>query len=62
MLLLTGLSVTAGTALLVTILVLGLLGYQSFAERGGRVWTHILGAVVSALLGLILVILNASVH
>jgi hypothetical protein len=52
----------ADWSLLVTIVVLGLLGYQSFAQRGGRLWTHILGAVVSALLGLILVILNASVH
>ena len=52
----------ADWSLVIAILVLGILGYQSFAERGSRVWLRILGAVVSGLLGLILVILDASVH
>ncbi|MEO6115013.1 MAG: hypothetical protein ABIP33_01405 [Pseudolysinimonas sp.] len=52
----------ADWSLVVAILVLGILGYQSFAERGSKVWARILGAVVSGLLGLILVVLDAAVH
>ena len=52
----------ADWSLVVAILVLGVLGYQSFAERGSKVWARILGAVVSGLLGLILVVLDAAVH
>jgi hypothetical protein len=44
------------------VIVLGVLGWQSFAERGSGIWARIGGALVSALLGLALVILNASVH
>jgi hypothetical protein len=52
----------ADWALVVAIVVLGILGYQSFAERGSKIWARILGAVVSGLLGLILVVLDASMH
>jgi hypothetical protein len=49
-------------SLVLAIIVLGVLGWQSFAERGSGVWARIAGATVSALLGLALVILNAGVH
>ena len=52
----------ADWSLVVAIIVLGVLGYQSFAERGSKVWARIVGAVVSGLLGLILVVLDAAVH
>lgn len=49
-------------SLVLAVIVLGVLGWQSFAERGSSVWARIGGALVSALLGLALMILNASVH
>ena len=52
----------ADWSLVVAIVVLGLLGWQSFAERGSGVGGRIVGAIVSALLGLALVILKATVH
>src|SRR4051812_37212719 len=52
----------ADWSLVVAVVVLGVLGWQSFAERGSGMGGRIIGAVVSALLGLALVILKASVH
>ena len=52
----------ADWSLVVAIVVLGLLGWQSFAERGSGVAGRVVGAIVSALLGLALVILKATVH
>jgi len=49
-------------SLVLAVAVLGVLGWQSFAERGTGVLGRIVGAIVSALLGLALMILNASVH
>lgn len=52
----------ADWSLVVAIGVLGVLGWQSFAERGSGVGGRIVGAIVSALLGLALVILKVTVH
>lgn len=52
----------ADWSLVLAVVVLGVLGWQSFAERGSGIAARIIGAVVSALLGLALVILKVSVH
>jgi len=52
----------ADWSLVLAVVVLGVLGWQSFAERGSGIGGRIAGAVVSALLGLALVVLNAAVH
>ena len=57
-----GLPDAADWSLVLAVIVLGVLGWQSFAERGSGIGGRIFGALVSALLGLALVILNASVH
>jgi hypothetical protein len=52
----------ADWSLVLAVIVLGVLGWQSFAERGTGVGGRIVGAVVSALLGLALMILKVIVH
>jgi hypothetical protein len=52
----------ADWSLVLAVVVLGVLGWQSFAERGSGVGGRIVGAVVSALLGLVLMILKVIVH
>jgi len=52
----------ADWSLVLAVVVLGVLGWQSFAERGSGIAGRIGGALVSALLGLALVVLNAAVH
>lgn len=49
-------------SLLVAMIVLGVLGYQSFAQRQARVITRILGALGTAFFGLLMIILNIIVH
>ena len=49
-------------ALWVAVVVLGLLGYQAFAERGSRVWARILGGVVTAVIGVVVIVLDLLVH
>jgi len=52
----------ADWSLVLAVVVLGVLGWQSFAERGTGIGGRVVGAVVSALLGLALMILKVSVH
>jgi len=52
----------ADWSLVLAVVVLGVLGWQSFVERGSGVGGRIVGAVVSALLGLALMILKVVVH
>jgi len=49
-------------ALDVVVLLLGVLGYFSFAQRGAKIWVRILGAIGTALFGVVIIILNAIVH
>jgi hypothetical protein len=49
-------------ALLVAMIVLGVLGYNAFAQRGSHVAIRILGALGTALFGLFMIILNIAVH
>ena len=49
-------------ALLVSTLVLGVLGYSAFAQRRSPVPVRILGALGTALFGLLMIILNIAVH
>ena len=52
----------ADWSLVLAVIVLGALGWQSFAERGTGAGGRIVGAVVSALLGFALMILKVVVH
>ena len=49
-------------ALLISMLVLGVLGYRSFAVRKAPVIIRILGGVGTAFFGLLMIILNLIVH
>jgi len=49
-------------ALWVAVLVLGLLGYQAFAERGSPIWARLLGGLVTALIGVVVIVLDLLVH
>jgi uncharacterized membrane protein (UPF0136 family) len=49
-------------ALLVAMLVLGVLGYRSFAVRKAPVILRVLGALGTAFFGLLIIILNYIVH
>lgn len=49
-------------ALLVNILMLGFLGYQALAERGRAIPVRLLGALITALLGLVIIIVKVAVH
>lgn len=49
-------------ALLGALLVLFALGYQALAERRARVWLRLVSGVVSALLGLVVILIDVAVH
>ena len=49
-------------ALVVNIVVLGVLGYQSLSERGRGIPMRILGGVITAVLGLVIIIIDIAVH
>jgi hypothetical protein len=49
-------------ALLVAMIVLGVLGYQAFSQRGSHVMIRILGALGTALFGFLMIVLNIAVH
>ncbi len=49
-------------SLLVVFVQLGVIGYQSFAQRRSRIVVRILGALGTALFGLLMIILNTIVH
>lgn len=53
---------SADWSLVLAVVVLGVLGWLSFAERGTGIGGRIVGAIVSALLGLALMILKVAVH
>ena len=49
-------------SLLLAMIVLGLLGYRSFAQRKSPIIVRILGALGTAFFGLLVIILNLLVH
>jgi hypothetical protein len=49
-------------ALLAAMVILGVLGYQAFSQRGAKVIVRILGGVGTAFFGLLIVLLNLIVH
>jgi len=49
-------------ALLLAMIVLGLLGYRSFAQRKSPVIVRVLGGLGTAFFGLLVIILNILVH
>jgi hypothetical protein len=49
-------------ALLAAMIVLGVLGYNAFAQRGSHVIVRILGAIGTAMFGLLMIVLNIAVH
>jgi hypothetical protein len=49
-------------SLTVVLVLLGLLGYQSFAQRRARIVVRIFGALGTAAFGLVMIILNTIVH
>lgn len=49
-------------ALYIAMVVLGLLGYNAFAERKASIALRVLGGVGTALFGLLMIILNVLVH
>lgn len=51
-----------GLALLVATVILGVLGYHAFAQRGSAVVIRILGGIGTALFGFVMIILNLLVH
>jgi hypothetical protein len=52
----------AGWALLVGLFVLAFLGYQATAQRRKRIWSRILGGIATALIGLVVIIIEYVVH
>ena len=52
----------ADWALLVNLIVLGVLGYQALSERGRAIPLRVLGGVVTALLGLAIILVKIAVH
>jgi hypothetical protein len=49
-------------SLTVNLIVLGFLGYQALSERGRAIPIRILGGVVTAVLGLIIIVIDIAVH
>lgn len=49
-------------ALLIAMLILGVLGYSSFAQRKAHMAVRIFGAIGTALFGLLVIILNMAAH
>lgn len=49
-------------SLIVATVVLGLLGFLAFSLRHGRWWVRVLGAIGTALFGVIVIVLEGSLH
>lgn len=49
-------------SLVVSMLVLGVLGYNSFAKRGSHLVIRLIGALATAAFGLLAILLNIVVH
>jgi hypothetical protein len=49
-------------ALLAAMVILGVLGYRAFAQRGAHPAVRILGGIGTALFGLLIIVLNEIVH
>lgn len=49
-------------ALNLVVLLLAVLGYFSFAQRGSKIWVRILGAIGTGFFGIIILLLNVIVH
>lgn len=49
-------------ALWSAVAILGVLGYLAFQERGSRLWMRVLGALGTALFGIVIIFINALVH
>jgi len=52
----------ADIALIAAVLVLGLLGFEAFAQRGAAWWARLLGALGTALFGGVVILLDYFVH
>lgn len=49
-------------ALWSAVLILATLGYAAFAERGSRLWARLIGAAATAVLGVVIIGLDAALH
>jgi len=49
-------------ALWSAVLILGVLGYLAFHERGSRIWVRIVGAIGTAFFGIVIIVINSFVH
>lgn len=49
-------------SLIVVVVLLGIMGYQSFSERKSKMVVRIFGAIGTGLFGLLMIILNTIVH
>lgn len=49
-------------SLLVSMVILGIIGYLAFAERGSKMHVRILGAIGTAFFGFLMIVLNQLVH
>lgn len=49
-------------ALWSAVLILATLGYAAFAERGSRLWARLVGAAATAVLGVVIIALDAALH
>jgi hypothetical protein len=54
--------VSVVVALWIAVVVLGVLGFLAFAQRRSRIVIRILGAIGTALFGLVMIVLNTAVH
>lgn len=54
--------IAVSIALTASTVILGILGYSAFAQRGSHVAIRILGGIGTALFGLLMIILNIVVH
>jgi hypothetical protein len=55
-------SASVDDALLLVLIMLGVIGYESFHQRRSRMVVRIFGAIGTALFGLIMIILNTTIH
>ena len=44
------------------IIVLGVLGYSAYAQRGAAIWVRVIGAIGTAMFGFVVFVLNYAVH
>jgi hypothetical protein len=49
-------------SLLIAMIVLGVLGYQAFAQRGAKMGRRIWGGIGTAFFGFLMIVLNVAVH